>query len=556
MRIFNANQIQQIEQATFNHSSQRISQIEIMEEAGDVFSQYFMADYGVQQPVTIFCGTGNNGGDGLVIARILSAAGYDVSVVLLAIGKPTEAFTTMKSRLPNHDKINIYDLQEGEDIDKLFIELFQSADLDLLEPVIIDALFGLGLNRPIEGYWATVINRINQEGFDIVAVDLPSGLFADYATEGTAIQATSTISFLAPKLSFFFPENEQFLGRWIYAPLSFSEDVLEQTPSNLHIITPFDIVPPPPRKRFSHKGTFGSALIIGGQYGMAGAALLCTQAALRSGCGKVTVLSPSCNQTILQLGAPEAMLLATTSDRYLAMTPIFMTIYSAIGIGSGMGKHIETVKFLRKLLQSNRQLVLDADALNILSENRELLLELPKNTILTPHPKEFERLLGSTWDNGFERLDKQMAFSLKYNVFVIFKSANTCITTPNGNCYFNITGNPGMSKAGTGDILTGFLTGLLARGYEPLEACMTAVYHHGLAGDDVAEERGMESMKAGDLLEYLYSILLIAKKLYLSLKYNHETIFFSTFHIHLLPDSSARPSIYGWTHCRHECFSN
>ncbi len=502
MKIFNANQIQHIEEATFTHSTQSISQIELMEEAGDVFSQYFMADYGVQQPVCFFCGTGNNGGDGLVIARLLSIAGYDVSVILLAIGQPTEAFQTMKSRLPEHDKINLHECKEDDDIDDLFLAIFSNEERDIA-PVIVDALFGLGLNRAIEGYWARMINRINQTGFDIVSVDIPSGMFADYSTEGSVIKASSTISFLSPKLSFFFPENEQYLGHWVYAPLSFPEDILASTPSDINIITPFDILPPPPRNRFDHKGTYGSALIIAGQYGMAGAALLCTQAALRSGCGKVTVLSPSCNQTILQLGAPEAMLLPTTSDRYLAMTPIFMTIYAAIGIGSGIGKHLDTVKFLRKLLQSNRQLVLDADALNILSENRELLLELPTNTILTPHPKEFERLLKSTWDNGFERLDKQMAFSLKYKVFVIFKSANTCVTTPDGKCYFNITGNPGMAKAGTGDILTGFLTGLLARGLEPLEACMTAVYHHGLAGDDVAQERGMESMKAGDLLEYL-----------------------------------------------------
>ncbi|HHB79812.1 MAG TPA: NAD(P)H-hydrate dehydratase, partial [Saprospiraceae bacterium] len=364
-------------------------------------------------------------------------------------------------------------------------------------------IFGIGLNRPITGYWAKVIELINRQPFQIVAIDIPSGMYANQPTEGTAIKATQTYTFHSPKLNFFFPENEEFVGNWVVLPIPLDEETCRKTPTDYQLIAD-DILPEiPKRKIFSHKGTYGHALLIGGQYGMAGAALLATRAALRSGCGKVTVLTPSCNQVILQLGAPEALLLPTASERHLSAMTIFTGIYSAIGIGPGLGKHADTVQLMHKLCKANASFVFDADAINILSENPDLLQILPQGSILTPHPKEFERLAGS-WNNSIERLQKQIAFSKSHQVYVIFKNAKTTITTPSGKVFFNNTGSPGMAKGGTGDILTGYLTGLLARGLSGLDACLRAVYTHGRAGNlAAADSRSTESMKAGDLLDFL-----------------------------------------------------
>lgn len=497
MKLFNAQQIREIENSTFEHETQRKSNLELMEEAGNQFALYFSQEYIDAERVTIFCGKGNNGGDALVVARLLSDH-YDVTVVLLDGKKATKGYQTNLKKLPKHGKIETQTIKEGANLGPIFKKLFK----EKTNHVIIDGIFGLGLNRPLKGYFAKVIDKINSVNLPISAIDMPSGMFADYPSDGSIIQADTTFTFHSPKMAFFFPENEQYLGSWDYLPISFAIDAVAKKNSNYFAITP-DIVPATPQRPvFSHKGTFGSALIVGGQYGMAGAALLTTNAALRSGCGKVTVLTPTCNQTILQLGAPEALLLPTNAERHLSPMMLFTGIYNVIGVGPGMGKQQETVNFLGRILKNNRQFVLDADALNILSENKDFLSNLPKNTILTPHPKEFERLAGF-WNNGFERLEKQTAFSIRYQVFVIYKNAYTTITTPSGQCYFNLTGNPGMAKGGSGDILTGFLTGLLARGFSPLDACIAGVYYHGLAGDMAADKIGMESMKAGDMLDYL-----------------------------------------------------
>ncbi len=498
MKIFSPTQIRQIEEATFNHSTNPVPYLALMEEAGAAFAEFFLSDYSFAEKVTIFCGSGNNGGDGLVAARLLSMEGLDVTVVQVKIGEPTLGYQENLNRLPGHGKIAQYAIEKGDDLTPLFQEIFSKYQ----NHIIVDAIFGLGLNRPITGYWAELIDKINHQEFDIVALDMPSGLPANTPLDGVAIRATTTFTFHSPKLSFFFPESAEYIGDWDYVEISLDEDAIAATPSNNNVISYENLPVIPKRPTFSHKGTYGNTLIIAGQYGMAGAALLATRSALRSGCGKVTVLTPSCNQTILQLGAPEALLLPNSSDRHLASMSVFTGIYTAIGIGPGLGKHADTVKFLRKLCKSNAMFVLDADAINILSENPDILESLPKNSILTPHPKEFERLVGS-WRNGFERIELQKAFSRTHGVFVIYKNAHTCITLPSGKVFFNITGNPGMAKGGTGDILLGYLTGLLARGLSPTDACIVAVYMHGLAGDAAAEEKGMESMKAGDLLEWL-----------------------------------------------------
>ncbi len=496
MKICSPDQIREIEKATFNHPTRPVSYLDLMEEAGTTFADWFLAYFQEAEHVTIFCGTGNNGGDGLVAARVLSQQGLDVTVVLVEIGHPTVGYQENLAKLPAHGKIDIFSIKKGDDLNPIFQDIFKQ------DTILIDAIFGVGLNRPITGYWGDLIQKMNTLNLDVAAIDMPSGLYANQPSDGAIIRATATLTFQAPKLAFFFPENQPYLGEWAYEEIALDPDAIDRTPSDIFAITLDDLPEIPKRPTFSHKGTFGHALLVGGQYGMAGAALLSTQASLRSGCGKVTVLTPSCNQTILQLGAPEALLLPTPSDRHLAPMNIFTSIYSSIGIGPGLGKHADTVRFLRKLLKNNGQFVLDADAINILSENPDILQDLPKGIIMTPHPKEFERLAGS-WHNGFERLDKQKALSKKLSCYIIYKNANTTITTPDGKVFFNLTGNPGMAKGGTGDILTGYLTGLLARGLKPLDACLVAVNNHGLAGDAAAARLGQESMKASDILGWL-----------------------------------------------------
>ena len=497
MKLFNARQIRQIEQETFHHPTRPVDPLDMMETAGRHFAERFREIYQYAESVTVFCGQGNNGGDGLVAARYLSDS-FDVDVVIVEVGKPTPGFEANLQRLPAHGKLPIRRIRKGDDL----TAFFAGFPRDSSGHVLIDAIFGLGLSRPIEGYWAQVIDHINALPSPVASLDMPSGMFADHLTTGAVIRADMTITFYGPKLGFFLPENEEYLGRWEYVDIGFAPDVVERTPTNYFLITPDDLPHIPARPVFSHKGTFGHALIVAGQYGMAGAALLATRAALRSGCGKVSVLSPRCNRTILQLGAPEALYLPANSDTKLTPMPVYTVVYGAIGIGPGIGKDPATAQFLQRMLDNKGPFVLDADALNILAENKSWLSSLPPDTILTPHLKEFERIAGM-WNDGFHRLEKQQAFSIKHRVIVVYKTAYTTISMPDGSLYFNLTGNPGMAKGGTGDILTGFLTGLVARGLSPRDAALLGVYFHGAAGDQAAEKKGMEAMTAGDLLDYL-----------------------------------------------------
>ena len=375
------------------------------------------------------------------------------------------------------------------------------------DAIVIDAIFGSGLTRLPEGMPARLIRHINDSPGTIIAIDIPSGLFCDEPVpkhgNPPVVRASFTLSFAPPKLAFFFAENEIYTGRWIVNDIGLSPKFLASVKVS-HYMTEREEVAPliRPRDRFSHKGTYGHAFLICGSAGKTGAAVLAARACLRSGSGLVTVRVPSDSVRILQTAVPEAMVTADDSTGFIRTIPDTAP-YKAIGIGPGIGTLAETANMVKMLIrQYSRPIVFDADAINILSENKTWLGFLPPGCIFTPHPGEFERLTGKSNDD-FSRNKMQRDFSVKYQCYMVLKEAYTAVTTPSGDCWFNTTGNPGMATAGSGDVLTGIITGLLAQGFSPFNACRAGVYLHGLAGDFALRKQGAEALIASDIIEHL-----------------------------------------------------
>lgn len=485
-KILNVQQIREVD--TDCIKNEPITSINLMERASLAFVSAIEENLSKNQQIVVVCGIGNNGGDGLAVARILKQKGYSITPVLIQFKETLsqdclanlnrlEDVLTVKNnhQIPNFDKFNI----------------------------IIDALFGSGLTRPPKGLASEVIKRMNKSQAVIFSIDIPSGMYCDEISDSHSIvQSDLTISFQRPKFSFFFPEYTDYLKEWKVVSIGLNESFIQQQSSQLfvldHSITKFV----KPRKRYSHKGTYGHALMIAGSYGKIGASVLASKACLRSGTGLLTSYVPKCGYQILQAYIPEAMCITDTNTDYISEIPTTMS-YSAIGAGPGIGKNRATVKAIRQLLTHAKQsLVLDADAINILAEHQDLLQLLPNHTILTPHIKEFERLTGIC-EHSKKRFEKQLEFSKKHQCFIVLKDAHTSISDPNGNLFFNTSGNPGMATGGSGDVLTGIITGLLAQQYTPLEASLIGVYFHGLAGDSVVKQRGQNALLASDIIENL-----------------------------------------------------
>ncbi len=372
--------------------------------------------------------------------------------------------------------------------------------------IVIDAIFGSGLSHPIEGWLATLVNHLNKSKSEsntkIVSVDIASGLFCDSNSESDAIiQPDFTVSFQLPKLAFLLPQNERFVGEWGLVNIGLPEKGIEKAETNYEYIDRnFAKLLLKTRTKFSHKGTYGHLLIFAGSYGKMGAAVLCGKSALRAGAGLVSVHLPKVGYEIMQISAPEIMCSIDSDEEVISKLPN-LSHFKTFAIGPGIGKSAKTLQLLSSLLDSaDSPVVFDADALNLLSENQELLHKIPENSILTPHPKEFERLAGK-WENDFERLEMQVEFSKKHNCFLVLKGAHTSISTPRGKVFFNSTGNSGMATAGSGDVLTGIIASLLAQNYSPQNASILGVYLHGLAGDLAILQTGKASMIASDLIE-------------------------------------------------------
>lgn len=492
MKILSAQQTRELD--TYTIQNEPIASIDLMERASMVFTDWFAEQFPKRhQLIHVCCGMGNNGGDGLAVARMLHERKYDVKVSICRFSdQGSEDFSENLKRLKKYPEIAINDIKKDDPLP----DLQDTA-------IVIDAIFGSGLNRPAEGYWAALIEHIIQSEVTVAAIDIPSGLFADRHTEGARIQADQTLTFELPKLAFLFPENNLATGRWTHRTIGLSAGFLETVQTSNYYID-HDMVAGLYRKRekFDHKGTFGHALLVAGSYGKVGAAILSARAALRSGLGLLTIHAPRCAYEILQISIPEAMVSIDRHRHFISEWPGLDT-YDTVGIGPGISQGQMTREAILQLIDNAQTpIVLDADGLNILAKNPDYFEKLPANSILTPHPKEFERLFGASPDN-FTRNRLQRETAQRYQIIIVLKGAHTCIAMPDGSCYFNCTGNPGMATGGSGDVLTGILTGLLAQKYTSQAAAILGVYLHGLAGDLAVKELETHALVAGDLVKFL-----------------------------------------------------
>lgn len=475
-----------------------IASIDLMERAARALAEAISTRWNTSTTFTLFAGPGNNGGDALAVARLLAEDGYRTETYLFNIkGNLAPDCAANKERLAQTPGAVLHEVTSQFTFPKL-----------RAEDVIIDGLFGSGLNKPLAGGFAGVVNCINASPAKVISIDIPSGLMGEdnsYNIPSAIVRADLTLSLQLPKLSFLFAENAKFVGEWQLLDIGLDRDTLEALPTEYCLTERTDVTPLlKPRKRFAHKGDFGHALLIAGSQGMAGASILAAKACLRSGVGKLTVHVPFLNNAIVQAAVPEAMTETDLSDTCFA-APVDTDDYAAVGIGPGLGRSPETVSALLDQLDGcQTPMVVDADALNILGENRSYLSRLPKGSILTPHPAELERLTGKCL-NSYERLQRARELAANANVHIILKGAYTAVISPDGNCRFNPTGNPGMATAGSGDVLTGIVSALLAQGHEAAEAALLGTYVHGLAGDMAARKYGERSMTAGDIIECLPS---------------------------------------------------
>ncbi len=497
MKIFEASQIKDIDQYTI--VNEPVSSLDLMERAASAFAGAVIRRWDKNSPVVVFAGPGNNGGDALAVSRLLIERGYDVKIYLF----------NPDAKLSPDCEANrsfLYGVVKKEDLFEITKGV--RVELPVLTPdmLVIDGLFGIGLNRPLEGGFAAVIHYINKSEATVVSIDIPSGLMAEDNTDNrpeNIIRAKYTYTFQCPKLAFLFPENAVYVGHWEVLNIKLSEEGLRMMETSWYKTEESDIrALIHPLSHFAHKGIQGHALLIAGSQGMAGAAILGAKACLRSGVGKITVHSPGMNTPLLQISVPEALINADPSPRIFSQA-VEVAPYNAVAIGPGLGTETETLNaFTEQLHRVKKPLVLDADALNLLSQHLPLLQEVPAGTILTPHPKELERLVGPC-QNTYERLQMARELSVTHQVIIVLKGANTAVICPDGKVCFNPTGNPGMATAGSGDVLTGVLVSLLAQGYAPLQAALLGVYLHGLAGDLAVRKTGMRGMISGDLAEYL-----------------------------------------------------
>jgi len=486
MKIFTAEQIRKCDEFTI--SDEPVSSIQLMERAAQSCVDWIYENCKNHRNFTIFCGSGNNGGDGFAIAKMLYLKGFDVDV-----------FVDPKAKYSNDANVNFKELKE---VSGVLIKNFKDVESYRFDnrTVIIDALFGTGLSRELEGDYKQLVNDLNSKNNVRISIDVPSGLFTDVISDenSTIFKADYTLSFQFWKKSFLHPETGKYTGEVVILDINLSEEYIANTATPDFVIDD-KIVESifKPRNEFSHKGTYGKVTIVAGSYGKIGAAVLATKSALKTGAGLTFTLAPKCGYEILQTSCPEAMFIQG-GENYIDQFDIDET--SVCGIGPGLGTDSETEKSLLKFLkQYPKPLLLDADALNIISKDEKNLKLIPKKSIITPHPKEFERLFGAT-KNSFERVELAQKKANELQIYIVLKDHHTQIITPEGNVFYNITGNSGLAKGGSGDILTGIITSFLAQGYSEENAAIFGVWFHGKAAEFAAEKYSKESMLPTDVV--------------------------------------------------------
>lgn len=495
MKILTGNQIHELD--TYTIDNEPIASIDLMERAATAIADAIVEEWDAGARIVVFAGSGNNGGDALAVARMLTERGYSVETFLFNVHhRLSDGCTANRERL------------EATAPDGLFHEITGDFDPPRLtaDTVVIDGLFGSGLNRPLSGGFASLVRYINQSGARIVSIDMPSGLLAEDNTANDSnniVRATLTLTLQHRKLCMLFADTQPFLGRVKVLDIGLSAEYVERAECRYEIVeTDYVRRQMMQRGDFAHKGTMGHALLVAGAYGMSGAATLAARACLRSGVGKLTAVTPRCNYNIMQISVPEAIVALDREDYFSEAVPT--DGITAVGIGPGLGtEEGSALAMMSEIQQTQCPLVLDADAINMLGTHGAWIDQLPGGVILTPHPREFDRLYGNTCYSDFDRLRAASQMAEDLRGYIVLKGHYTAICLPDGKVFFNDTGNAGMATAGSGDVLTGILTGLLARGYSQKHACITAVWLHGLAGDLAAERLGRESLTASDIISFL-----------------------------------------------------
>lgn len=496
MKIFTSAQIHELDKYTIQHEP--IKSIDLMERASKAIAEAIMRRWTNQTPIVTFAGPGNNGGDALAVSRMLATQGYSVRVYLFNItGRLSDDCAANRQRVRDCKRI------------KEFMEVTTKFDPPVLEAgdLVIDGLFGSGINKPLAGGFAALVKYINQCPARVVSIDMPSGLMTEdnsYNVRANIIHADLTLTLHGRKLSMFLADCQEFLGEIQVLDIRLSDEYVQKTDAAYTMLDESDIRPRIlHRDDFAHKGSMGNAMLIAGSYGMSGAAILASKACLRAGAGKVTVHTPRKNYDIMQISVPEAVLQMDHEETYFSES-VDTDDFEALGIGPGLGQQENTaIALITQLKRSQCPIVADADALNILANHRAWIPQLPKGIILTPHPKEFDRLSSVASNGSYERLQRAKDLAQNIHCYIILKGHYSALCLPDGHVVFNPTGNSGMATAGSGDVLTGIITGLLARGYQRRDACEVGMYIHGLAGDIAAKELGKESLIASDIIRYL-----------------------------------------------------
>jgi NAD(P)H-hydrate epimerase len=467
-----------------------------MERAANSIFEKYIRTFDSSHPVCVIAGPGNNGGDALALARIMLQKKYKVKVVLLHVGKLSADCEINKNRLSEKFPESLIEFETE------FIAPEITSDT-----IIIDGLFGSGLTRNLSGIYAEAVKWMNESRERILSIDIPSGLQGEPLTpkeeQDMIVKADYTFSLQFPKLAFLLADSGAYTGDWEILDIGIHPKAISETASKFYYLEKTDIQQLiKVRPKFSHKGTYGSLLIVAGSKGMAGASVLAAKSALRSGAGLVTVHGPKCNRVVLQTTVNEAIYISDKNKNCLTDVQNLQN-YNALVVGPGIGMAPETVKLLEQLLiKWTKPCVIDADALNIIAQHKTLLDIIPEGSILTPHPKEFERLFGIC-NTGYERMVKASEMAVKYKLTIVLKGAHTLIAQSDGQLFFNSTGNSGMATAGSGDVLSGVLGGLIAQNYSSENAARLGVYLHGLAGDLALIDQTEESLIAGDIIDNL-----------------------------------------------------
>lgn len=494
MKLLAATQLKELDSYTIKNEN--ISALDLMERAANTCFEWIIEHFDNTEKYIVICGQGNNGGDGLVIARLLSEKKVQVECILIKTSSKTSS--SHAANLERLEKTNcpIRTVENESEIDAI----------NFSEKIVIDSIFGLGLSRTADGLFGKIIQRINAcKTKRVISIDVPSGMYCDElnSEKDRIVQANYTLTFHSPKQSFFFPEAGNFVGKVIVLDIGLDKNYAETMKGNNYYLSP-QIASEFLNKRatFTNKGSYGHANLLAGSQGKMGAAVLMSKGASYAGAGLVTATIPSSGLDILQTSLPTAMCDIHYGDKVLSGDIEINKKYT-YGIGPGIGKSSSTVEFIFTFLKEIKTaIVIDADALNIISDHPELFNDLPENSILTPHIKEFSRLAGKT-KNSHDRLKKLITFATKHKVFVVLKDARTIVCSPKGECFYSLNGSPGMATGGSGDVLTGILTGLLAQGYSSEQACQIGVIVHGIAGELAAEKYTENAMTAESILEQI-----------------------------------------------------